>query len=110
MPVTYRAREGETHGTLTVIAYAGREGTSRHTLWVCACSACGGRVTLRSTRLARGHCGCLGYRRDGHRHRVAREKVAAERRAAISRLGGNALALARLDNQDDNVLTSGNSD
>jgi hypothetical protein len=86
---------GTQHGVLSVLARAGREESSRHSRWLCACSACGGRVTMRSTRLAVGHCGCLGYRRDGERHKAARAKVPARKRRAIARAGAAAAAAAK---------------
>lgn len=83
--------EGERRGALTVLAYAGRESSSNHSLWLCQCD-CGARLTMRSTRLDQGHCGCLGYRRSSERHAAARAKVSAIRRRAIAALGGHAAA------------------
>lgn len=81
---------GRLIGNLTVLGQATNRGRARY--WMCRC-ACGAFVEARATRLIRAvtiSCGCLGYRRDSERHRIARLKVAPKRRVAIARLGRQA--------------------
>jgi hypothetical protein len=52
-------------------------------------------VSVKATRLITGKsdsCGCLGYRRDPERHKMARLKVPAALRREIAIAGGKAFA------------------
>lgn len=82
--------EGMRFGLLIAIDRAPNQG--RTTRWRCKCE-CGRDHVVRTDHLVSGRivsCGCIGYRKDPERHRIAREKVPAERRAEIARSGRRA--------------------
>lgn len=66
--VHFKNLTDQVFGRLTVVAYAGRAGKKRITMWLCRCS-CGKETTVTATSLHSdtGSCGCL--RRDSSRNR-----------------------------------------